>query len=224
MTIKFLVVAALAGAATTVFAGLSGNLFRSAPPAKISGDYVEARTASVFCGACHYNGELVTTGNDALLAWSFDAGDYHGVSLKGVRVMAAVTCDENLARDLSPHRAQLAVDTGATEQQVAAVRDLLQEKCGSQIGTIVSVSRTQIAFTHSDTGYLVTARGFGTLNVSYRTDNSCCVQPGLVWYDPLSPIAGRKVGYTEFAQSTAAISPRWEREGEDSAFYGPIAF
>jgi len=27
----------------------------------IKGDYVEARTASVFAGACHYNGELVTT-------------------------------------------------------------------------------------------------------------------------------------------------------------------
>ena len=36
----------------------------------IVGDYVEARTASVFAGACHYNGELVTTGRDAIMAWN----------------------------------------------------------------------------------------------------------------------------------------------------------
>ena len=35
----------------------------------ITGDYVEARTASVFAGACHYNGELTTTGREAELAW-----------------------------------------------------------------------------------------------------------------------------------------------------------
>jgi hypothetical protein len=230
MTIRLLAVAVLAGAATTVFAGLSSNFLRGTPaaasltPAGITGDYVEARTASVFCGACHYNGELVTTGNDALMAWSFDGGTYRGVSLKGVRAMACVTCDENLSLNRSPHRAQLAVDTAATEAQVAAVRDLIQEKCGGQIGSIVSVSRTPIAFAHSDAGYLVTAPSFGTLHVSYRTDNSCCVQPGLVWYEPLAPITGRKVGYTELAQSTAAVSPPWERIGEDSAFYGAIAF
>src|SRR5678815_4830331 len=32
------------------------------------GDYVEVRTASVFAGACHYNGEVVTTGRDAKMA------------------------------------------------------------------------------------------------------------------------------------------------------------
>ena len=33
-----------------------------------AGTYVEARTASVFAGACHYNSELVTAGREALLA------------------------------------------------------------------------------------------------------------------------------------------------------------
>ena len=34
----------------------------------LRGDYVEVRTASVFAGACHYNGEVVTTGRDAMMA------------------------------------------------------------------------------------------------------------------------------------------------------------
>ena len=36
----------------------------------IKGDYVEVRTASVFAGACHFNGEVTTTGRDALMAWN----------------------------------------------------------------------------------------------------------------------------------------------------------
>jgi hypothetical protein len=58
---------ACAGAAST------GLLQNSSPVAssKITGDYIEARTAAVFAGACHYNGELVTTGHDAIMAWNF---------------------------------------------------------------------------------------------------------------------------------------------------------
>jgi len=56
----------------------------------IKGDYVEARTASVFAGACHYNGELVTTGHEAVAAWSFASGSRDGVDLSGVRAAAAI--------------------------------------------------------------------------------------------------------------------------------------
>src|SRR6185312_16919690 len=67
--------------------------------APITGDYVEARTASVFAGACHYNGELVTTGRDAIAAWSFASGTWHGVDLSGVRAVAAISADNNLGQD-----------------------------------------------------------------------------------------------------------------------------
>jgi hypothetical protein len=35
----------------------------------LTGRYVEVRTAAVFAGACHYNGEVVTRGRDAILAF-----------------------------------------------------------------------------------------------------------------------------------------------------------
>src|SRR5947207_6678237 len=107
----------------------------SAPPAashdnKITGDYVEVRTASVFAGACHYNGELVTTGRDALMAWSFTAGTRDGVSLAGVRVMAAISSQENLSDATAPHKARIVVDASADSaqgnEQVNAVLALLK--------------------------------------------------------------------------------------------------
>jgi len=44
----------------------------------VKGDYVEVRTASVFAGACHYNGEVTTTGRDALMAWNVTSGNFCG--------------------------------------------------------------------------------------------------------------------------------------------------
>ena len=49
----------------------------------LRGDYVEVRTASVFAGACHYNGEVVTTGRDAMMAWNVTSGKWQGVDLSG---------------------------------------------------------------------------------------------------------------------------------------------
>lgn len=64
---------------------LSGSVAinSSAESNSLRGDYVETRTASVFAGACHYNGELTTTGRDALMAWNVVSGSWRGVDLAG---------------------------------------------------------------------------------------------------------------------------------------------
>jgi hypothetical protein len=69
---------------------------RRAENVSLRGDYVEVRTASVFAGACHYNGEVVTTGRDAMMAWNVTSGKWQGVDLAGVRVLAIVSADANL--------------------------------------------------------------------------------------------------------------------------------
>jgi len=83
--------------------------------APITGDYVEARTASVFAGACHYNGELVTTGRDAIAAWSFTSGSWNGTDLTGVKAAAAITANDNLGQADAVRKVELVVDTHATE-------------------------------------------------------------------------------------------------------------
>jgi hypothetical protein len=197
-----------------------------AGPAAITGDYLEARTASVFAGACHYNGELVTTGHDALAAWSFTSGAWHGVDLSGVRVVAAITSDANLGQDNAAHKTVLVIDSAATQPQADAVASLLKEKCGHQLGQIVSVKRAAVAFTHTAKNeYRVTADGFAALSVQPMPNNECCTQPELVWYSPLAPLTHRKVGYTLNASYTGgAAGEPWQRQGENSAFYGGFAW
>jgi hypothetical protein len=215
----FPIAAILASLATTVAASLSAH---SSPPAPITGDYVEVRTASVMAGPCHYNGELVTVGRDALLAWNFTAGSYRGTDITGVRAIAAVTADDNLI-ETAAHKTELVVDPAATGAQVAALTALLHAKCGTQLGTIVSLRRAPISFDHTATGYQVNAPGMATFRVEYRADDTCCVQPNLVWYDPLCPLEHRKVGFTDHASYSGNSAPPWTRNGEDSAFYGTLA-
>src|SRR5689334_23300137 len=106
---------------------------------KVVGDYVEARTASVFAGACHYNGELVTTGRDAVMAWNFTSGTFNGVDLAGAKAMAAVSSDANLSQDAA-RKVELVIDSRLSEPQAAAVEALLRDKLAS-LGKVVAVRR-----------------------------------------------------------------------------------
>src|SRR4051812_25978560 len=82
----------------------------SAQSSPVHGEYVEVRTASVFAGACHYNGERVTEGKSAVLAWKIEGGSFNGSDLSGVKVLAAVACDDNLAEAGASRKASIVVD------------------------------------------------------------------------------------------------------------------
>jgi hypothetical protein len=218
---------ALAAVALSLASFCSGT---SAPKAasaanKIAGDYVEVRTASVFTGACHYNGELVTTGRDAVMAWRFASGTWNGVDLSGLRVVAAISSDQNLAQEQAARKTELVIDARASEAQAAALTSLLREKCGARLGEIAGVRRANISFEHADRDYAVTADRFASIGVQPMPNGECCKQPHLVWYSPLAPLDSRKVGYTVRAAYTAGtVGDPWSREGENSAFYGSFSF
>ncbi|HEY7120747.1 MAG TPA: DUF1326 domain-containing protein [Tepidisphaeraceae bacterium] len=191
---------------------------------KISGDYVEARTASVFAGACHYNGELVTTGQDAILAWNITAGTWQGTDLAGVKAVAAVSSNVNLANE-GARKVELIVDSKASDAQAAALKALLSEKFGAKLGQIVAVRRAPVTFSHTGNDYSVSAKGYAAMDVQPMPNGECCKQPNLVWYSPLVPLEGRKVGFTQTASYTAGtVGDAWQRQGENSAFYGSFQF
>jgi hypothetical protein len=189
------------------------------------GDYVEARSCSVFAGACHYNGELVTTGREAVMAWSIASGKWKGVDLAGVKVAAAVASEDNLGNARAERKSELAIDSSATDAQAAAIADAIKSHYAASLGDVVSVRRTTIEFRHEGRQYSVIAAGFVKLAVQGMPNDECCKQPNLVWYNPLAPLTLRKVGYTSDAAYTAGdITDAWQRSGENSAFYGPFAF
>ena len=85
------------------------------------------------------------------------------------------------------------IDASATDAQVAALTAMLKQQSGSTLGTIVSVKRGAITFTHDKEGYAVNAAGFAHAKVQAMPDDACCKQPSDVWYEPLTKLEGRKV-------------------------------
>jgi hypothetical protein len=194
-------------------------------PSKIVGDYVEARTASVFAGACHYNGELVTTGCDAVIAWKIASGSWKGTDLAGVTAMAAVSCDDNLQDTSATRQSEIVVNAAATPTQTAAFIDFVQKKCGGQLGKVASVRHGAVAFDHTNSTYTVNSDGFAEIKVESMPNDECCKQPSLVWYSPLMPLVHRKVGYTlDSAYLAGNVGDPWQRSEENTAFYGGFEF
>ena len=186
----------------------------------LRGDYVEVRSASVFAGACHFNGENVTTGRDAMLAWNIQSGEWKGTRLQGVRAVAVVSSPANLA-DKAPHRSELIIDSSASDAQVGAVLEALKRTYAASLGEVVAVRRAAIQFEHKGTSYSVQAGEIASIAVDSMPNNECCKMPHQVWYEPLVPLQGRKVGYTKDARyAGGAVAEGWQRADENSAFYG----
>ena len=190
----------------------------------VRGDCVEVRTASVFAGACHYNGEVVTTGRDAMMAWNVTSGKWQGVDLTGVRAMAIVNSASNLSEPNAARQSEVIIDTGASREQAEAMLSALQERYAASLGKIVEVRNAAITFQHKDRAYSVKADD-ATIDVEAMPNDLCCKMPNLVWYKPLVGLENRKVGYTTNASyGGRKVTEPWSRSGENSAFYGLFGF
>ncbi|HVI70034.1 MAG TPA: DUF1326 domain-containing protein, partial [Pyrinomonadaceae bacterium] len=140
--------------ALAMIVAVSALVFSSqAETVSLRGDYVEVRTASVFAGACHYNGEVVTTGRDAMMAWNVTSGKWQGVDLTGVRVMAVVSADANLAEGNAARQSEIIVDSQASRTQALAIVNALKENYAASLGKVVGVRSAPITFERSGRTY-----------------------------------------------------------------------
>lgn len=189
----------------------------------LRGDYVEVRTASVFAGACHYNGEVVTTGRDAMMAWNVTSGKFQGVDLAGMRAVAIVTSEANLSEATAARSSEIILDSTASTAQSQAMLAALKQKYAGTLGNVVTVRYAPVSFDHTGRSYAVAADD-ASINVEAMPNDLCCKMPNLVWYSPLVGLENRKVGYTVKASySGKAIATPWSRSGENSAFYGSFS-
>lgn len=210
--------------ALTMIVAAGALVFSSqAENVSMRGDYVEVRTASVFAGACHYNGEVVTTGRDAMMAWNVTNGNWQGVDLNGVRAIAIVSSDANLSENNAARTSEIIVDSNASRAQAVAMVNALKEKYAATLGTVAVVRSEPIRFERNGRNYNVVSNE-ASMAVEAMPNDLCCKMPNLVWYTPLVGIENRKVGYTTKAlYNGKVVSEPWSRSGENSAFYGTFS-
>ncbi len=188
-----------------------------------TGRYVEARTASVFAGACHYNGELVSDGREAVLAWSFEAGSFAGVDFAGRSLAAVVVDDENLSMGPRVRRSVLYVESAGPSRESDALVAWALEAHGSTLGHVVGVRFTDIALSIEDETYTLDVAAICSLSGSAMPDRACCKMPFQVWYTPFESTRQRLVGRDErFTLDEPLLDRRWSRPGENAAFFGAI--
>ena len=214
-------------AATAGVLGVRALGFRSCcdggcPTADVapSGRYVEARTASVYAGACHYGSELVTGGREAVLCWSFEGGSVDGAPLAGVELVAAVASSANLTQP-GAHRSVIYVGSKASEAAREAAVEWLRATQRDVLGEVVAVETAEVELRIEAERYTARVGSAIALEGSAMPDRECCTMPFNVWYEPCQPLEGRLVGNSSrFEWREKRLAPPFERREQNDAFLG----
>lgn len=141
MTRSFLLAAVVVGIASVPLSG--------SDPKRISGTYVESRTADVFIGACFANSQQGLAGKEGTMAWRISAGEFDDVPLAGLSVVAVVIGNSTLGdrfADYGPVRSVLIYDARATSLQRTALKAFAKTAGGSNLGAILREESAPIAF------------------------------------------------------------------------------
>lgn len=215
MRLSYLGLAALA-------ASLFGGPAQAAPA--VTGDYVESRSANVYVGACHHEGEVMTAGRNAVLAWNVTGGEYRGVDLKGVSAVAIVAADRYLGYSDAPRRSVIYVSDSATPAQREAVTALLRERAAKALGNVLSVKSALISFDSRGDQYRVHVAGAAEMKIRKQTGELCCKQPYEIWGQPFVPVAAAKAGFClGVSYKDSGLLQSWSATDQNNAFFGQFS-
>ncbi len=211
------------------FGAASLGLAAGIPAHTITGNYVEARTADVYTGPCFANGEAGLVGDLAVFGWKVTKGEWHGVSLDGLGVAAAVRASHTLGdvyESAYPVKAVLIVDSRADTAQRKALQEFAKSMSGDLLQDVVRVVYQPVDLTFADNNvHSMRARlTAGTLaKVETRAinngDHICHNEE--VWYRPLT-----KLDHAMPAVSVAhdfqgdGLGTKWDMPNKRSSFVG----
>ena len=190
----------------------------------VQGEYIEARSASVYVGACHFGAEYVEGGREATAVWNIHEGTWNGVSLNDLTVVAVISAKNNLAIDTKTRKSVLYVDTNTTPEQRAALKDMLTTKRADVLGEVVATQTAPITFTKNGTKYDVTVGKALALSAN-RYPCAGCTQPHQIWYKPLTTIQDIIVGKSEvYRYKDTHLPVMWQQSGtENNVFVGTFS-
>ena len=114
---------------------------------QIRGDYVETRSADVWTGPCFANGEVNLTGTEATIAWKIREGEWNGVKLDGLSVVAIARANATLGdpyKNPYPAHAVLLLDQKANAEQKYALIAFAKTMGGQLLENVVLVQSEPI--------------------------------------------------------------------------------
>lgn len=195
----------------------------------ISGDYAEFRNADVYTGPCFANSEVNLTGENAVLAWHVRQGEWAGVPLANLSVVAVVRASATLGDPYAsplPAKTVFMVDARADKAQSAALIHFAQAQANGLLDDVVAVQAQPISFdvvqhgiTEIKAGNLVQLRT-RTLKM---TDAICHNEA--VYYPPLAAHLEHSMPVVAAASSYTGgnLGVTWQDSNRRSSFVGMFA-
>jgi hypothetical protein len=199
---------------------------------QISGDYIETRSADVYTGACVANGEVNLVGDQAILGWKVKQGDWNGICLDGLGIVAAVKANATLGDPYTnpyPAKAVLIVDQKANAEQRAALISFAKTMGGALFNDVVRVEIAPIKMeVKHDGGHFanVTLHAGDIAAIETRSltklDHLCGNES--TFYPPLTATIHAMPAVAELDQYAGGdLGVSWKMSGKRSAFVGSFS-
>lgn len=186
---------------------------------RMSGEYIEARDATVWGGACHISSQAASSGAHLVQAWSFD---------DGARAVLVTEGEANLDAhrvfhegEAAPRRALLVADG-----DVADLRGRLAGLLGPAQGQALdnaAVQSSGIEFRRDGDDFAVVVEGLLDLEGQALADRACCTMPESRWYQPLARVESSVVGHPDVCRvdgDGVTGLEAWTYTGENSVYVG----
>ncbi len=198
----------------------------------LQGDYLESRTCDVYTGPCFANAEVSLTGEEAIMAWSIESGDFRGVDLTGLRVVMAVKGSDTLGFGggmnvrPEPIRSVVIVDDKANPSQREALVAFARESAGEAAGSVVRVEAAPIEMSLDHIrmiGHVKAGKQVEILTRKLEEDDHCCTNE-IVFYPPLARVENSSPAYTVDGYFAGrGLGLQWANPKSRSAFLATFA-
>jgi len=199
--------------------------------AGIRGDYVEVRSADVYAGPCFANSEVGLVGKEAILAWKVKDGNWKGVDLSGLGVVAVVRAQATLGdpyHNPYPAKSVLILDERATPAQREALEAFAKAMAGPLVAHVVRIDAApidlEVSPDHHDARAKLTAGTLARIETRSLCAGDHMCDNEFVYYPPLTQVAHAMPAFTiEEAFSGKGLDAVWWRADKRSAFIGTFA-
>ena len=198
---------------------------------QISGDYVETRNADVYTGHCFANAEVGLTGNQATLGWRIRTGDWKGVPLDGLAIVAVAKASATLGDPFNnpyPAKSVLIVDEKATEDQKCALVEFAKAMGGRLLENVVSVQSAPISLEVGEASkhgsVVLQAGNLARIQTRALGDKDHLCGNESTYYPPLTELSHAMPAYTlseEYRGSGLGLE--WRINDKRSAFVGTFS-
>lgn len=215
-------------------------LATGAMAAEISGNYIEARTANVYVGACFANSEVGLLGREALLGWQVTNGSWDGVPLAGLSVVGVVRAQNTLGDPFHnpyPATSVLVVDQKATPEQARALVGFARSHAPELFARVLHVESAPIEFvveeghganggsheSHGQAAKLVVGDMARIVTRALQAHDKMCANDEL-YYPPLTDVTHAEASFAVTQEFKGdGLGTVWSLPNRASAFVGTFA-